>query len=77
MQLFNQRKGHQWQPVPCVVRQDLEAACALQFLGKVIGCVGEVAHDGGEALLTKADENIILRDHVRGAFAKVKCEGGL
>ena len=45
--------------------------------GEVVGCAGQVPHDGTVALLAKADHLIVLADDLGGSFGEVEREGGL
>jgi hypothetical protein len=54
-----------------------EEAQLLQLGGEVVGCAGEVHHDGAIATLAKADELVVLTDDLRGALREVEGEGCL
>lgn len=49
----------------------------LEGVGKVVGCAGNVTHDGAVAVLAKADELVVLANDLRGAFGEIESERGL
>ncbi len=52
---------------------------ALGFDGcrEVVGCAGEIGHDGAVAVLAETDELVVLADDLAGALGEVEREGGL
>lgn len=46
-------------------------------IGEVVGCAGEVSHDGAVSTLSETDELVVLTDDLRSAFGEIECEGCL
>jgi len=49
----------------------------LEGQGEVVGCAGEICHDGTVAVFAQADELVVLSNDLGGTLGEVKGKGGL
>ena len=71
-----QSKRHERQPFPTSLRHEDEAEL-LQAGGEVVGCTGQIEHDGAVAVFAKTDHLVVLADNLGGALGEVEGETGL
>src|SRR5438034_865866 len=71
-----QAEGHEGETFARLPTHDDESY-GLERVAKVVGGAGQVGHDGAVALLSEADELVVLADDLAGALGEVEGEGGL
>ena len=71
-----QPKGHEWQSFPPFLAHDQKSKL-LECGSKVVGCTGEIEHDGTIAVLAKTNHLVVLTNYLGGAFGEVEGERGL
>ena len=54
-----------------------DEAQLLEGVGEVVCCAGQVGHDGAVAVLSKADQLVVLANDLGGALGEIEGEGGL
>jgi hypothetical protein len=69
-------EGDEGETLAMLLGHDDEAQLG-EAVGEVVGCAGQIGHDGAVAALAEADQLVVLADHLGGAFGKVQGERGL
>ena len=71
-----QAEGDEWKAFAAGFGEDDEAHF-LNGSGQIVRGAGQIEHDASVALLSKADELVVLTDDLGGATGEVEGEGGL
>jgi hypothetical protein len=76
VRIGREAEGHERQAPAGFLGHDDETEC-FERVGEVVGHAGQVAHDGTVAVLSEANELIVLANDLAGPLAEVEGEGGL
>jgi hypothetical protein len=73
---FGQPKSDKWQTLAGLLGHD-DKAERFERVREIVGCAGQVGHDGTVTVLSEPDELVVLPNDLTSAFAEVEGEGSL
>ena len=71
---FVETEGYERETGAVLLRHDEETQL-FQRIREVVGCAGEVAHDGTVSMLAETDELVVLSNDLGGALGEIEGEG--